>query len=188
MHPLLLSLLAFVSTNIDDIFLLMLLYGSNPYPSARWQILLGQYIGMATLTIGSMVGAHALTALADRHIALLGLIPMFLGIRALFTKADEDAATPAAARGLWIQTALLTLSGGADNLGLYIPLFAGFSSNARLTALLVFLLMTGLWSAIALYFSRLPRMAALLDRHRDTLMPIVLIFLGLYILHPLFLS
>ena len=78
--------------------------------------------------------------------------------------------------------ALITIANGADNIGVYIPLFAGFSLWQMGTALSVFSLMTGLWCLLSIRLSDLPVLQKLLRKYKPVLIPAVYILLGLYIL------
>src|SRR5687767_10145963 len=60
---------AFVSTNIDDLFILMVFFAALRFPS--FQIVLGQYIGMGSLMGVSLVGS-LITLILPRNI--IGLI------------------------------------------------------------------------------------------------------------------
>lgn len=65
----------------------------------------------------------------DWMIGTLGIIPLILGIRAIFTDDDEadEAVEQIEGRGnqsLFWTVSLVTIASGGDNLGIYIPYFA----------------------------------------------------------------
>jgi cadmium resistance protein CadD (predicted permease) len=68
---------AFVATNIDDIFVLMMFFSSLTFPVH--QIVLGQYIGTGLLIIISALGSLITLIVPTYVIGLLGIIPIALG-------------------------------------------------------------------------------------------------------------
>ncbi len=75
------SLIAFISTNIDDVFVLMLLFAQAEGRKSMKNISAGQYFGISVLVAVSILGAFGVQCMPQRYIALLGLIPIALGIR-----------------------------------------------------------------------------------------------------------
>ena len=69
---------AFVSTNIDDLFILMIFFATPRFPS--YQIVLGQYIGMGSLMGASLSGSLITLILPRNLIGLIGLFPIAIGI------------------------------------------------------------------------------------------------------------
>ncbi len=171
---------AFVATNIDDLFVLMLLFGQAEGRSARRKICLGQLLGIAFLTAVSVVCALGLGRVPKAWLRLLGLVPLILGIRAWKKRSGEEEQAPSAV-GL-LSTALLTVANGGDNLGVYIPLFAGFDGGQLTLCAGVFVLMTLLWCLLGARLAALPRVAGVIGRYKGILVPVVLILLGLHIL------
>ena len=187
MFPVILtSTLSFISTNIDDIFMLMLFFAQCHTLCAKAKVAAGQYLGIGVLTALSLLGAYGLRVLPPQYIGLLGLLPLALGAKALLSsssaggKQDSDS-VPSSAPGL-LSVSLVTIAGGGDNIGVYIPLFAGLSPTEQICSLVVFALSTGLWCLLADRLSRLPVIQNILHRYKHILIPIVLIGLGLYIL------
>lgn len=95
---------AFIVTNIDDIFVLMMLFSMARSQSKTSNgqtvnnvskrinsrdIVIGQYLGFALLVLISLLATFGITLLADQWVGLLGLIPMYLGVR-LFIKGEDD--------------------------------------------------------------------------------------------------
>ncbi|MBR5537705.1 MAG: cadmium resistance transporter [Clostridia bacterium] len=170
---------AFVATNLDDLLVLMLLFGQAQGAREGRKICLGQLLGIGFLTAVSILGALGLGMVADRHLRLLGLVPVFLGLRALWHREDGEEAPSAV--GV-LSTAMLTVANGGDNLGVYIPLFAGFSLGRLAVCAGVFAVMTLLWCLLGSRLAALPRVKAAILRYKDMLVPAVLILLGVTIL------
>ena len=125
MDTILTSVLAFISTNIDDIFILMLFYGSRRFKPAT--IMSGQYLGIISLIAISLIGSYIGNFLDPRYVGLLGLFPIYLAVKgfiALFKHNEEDEPdVEARATGVF-SIAGVTIANGADNIGVYVPLMS----------------------------------------------------------------
>ena len=72
---------AFVSTNIDDLLILMAFFATPRFPP--FQIVLGQYIGMGSLIAVSLLGLLIALVVPRNLIGLIGLFPIAIGIKEL---------------------------------------------------------------------------------------------------------
>jgi cadmium resistance transport/sequestration family protein len=184
---LLTSVAAFASTNIDDIFLLMLFFGNKEYRPQ--QVVMGQYLGFSGLVILSLTGSLAGMVIDSKYIGLLGLVPIYLGAKELLkllrSKENDikEAVKPANKfHGPVLSVALITFANGGDNIGIYVPLFAPLSWRERLLVVTVFLLMVAVWCWVGRYLIKHPVSAKTINRFGHIVAPIVLILLGIYIL------
>ena len=182
----------YASTNVDDLLVLAVFF-ANPRVRVS-AVIAGRYVGLAALVIGSAAAALLALAIPAEWIALLGFVPLFLGIRLLpglvrGGESDEADATSGALtvtrkQGFMPQTmtvAGVTLANGGDNFGVYIPFFA--AAPAAIAAYVaVFALMTAAWCALGYFVVNNPLLGAHIRRYGDVLLPAVLIPLGLYIL------
>ena len=181
------SAIAFISTNIDDLFILMLLYAQTTSAADKRRITLGHTLGIGLLTLVSLAGAFGTRLLPIQYIRFLGLIPIFLGVRILWklrhSSQEEDTTEVYSAKSLnSFSVAAITIANGADNIGVYIPLFSGFTLTALLIAFAVFFLMNLLWCRFGHKLSELPMIQNLISRWKEPLMGIVFIAIGLYVL------
>jgi cadmium resistance protein CadD (predicted permease) len=76
----------------------------------------------------------------------------------------------------------LTFSGGADNIGVYVPLFTGYSVSEILVAAVVFALLTAVWCFIGSKLASLPFVRSFIEKYEHIIVPSVFILLGVYIL------
>jgi cadmium resistance protein CadD (predicted permease) len=186
----------YATTNIDDLLVLAVFFAD---PRMRVSaIVAGRLIATAALVVAS--GAAALLALAipSEWIALLGFVPLLLGLYLLLALVrrrngrDDDAGEDEAAAkvekasgsGFAAQTLAVTavsLANDGDNLGVYIPLFAATPSAIPIYAA-VFAIMTLAWCALGYFVVNNPLIGARIRRYGDVLLPLVLIPLGLFIL------
>ena len=77
-----LGISAFVSTNIDDIFLLIVFF-SNSLKFSKYQVVIGQYIGIGLLIAISIIASFISLVIPSFLIGFMGLIPMVIGIKKL---------------------------------------------------------------------------------------------------------
>ncbi len=75
------AIVVFAATNIDDLFVIMAFLAA-PAMRAR-AVVAGQFLGIATLVLASVVAARFAIAIPHAWIAWLGLLPLLLGLRAL---------------------------------------------------------------------------------------------------------
>lgn len=182
---LLCSVFAFIGTNVDDIFLLTLFFSEARTKSDARTVVCGQYLGVIFLYFLSVLGAFGLSFLPESYIGFLGILPIILGVKAIFDRSDEDDEKKSALGGA-LRVALVTVANGADNIGVYIPLFAGFSAWQIAVAGIVFLLMMALWCIMGKKLSEMPFLRRFLEKYKRILVPTVLILLGVYILAEAF--
>lgn len=182
------SVLAFVSTNLDDLFILTLFFGNRKFRER--EIVTGQLLGITTLILISLAGSLLGLLVNKAYIGLLGLFPLYLGIRSAWTLLKKEPATGAPqqkdetkSKSNALTVAGVTIANGGDNIGIYIPLFAALSWPGKVSMIAVFMMMTLLWCLAAKYFTQHPRIALLADRYGHRVNPVVLIALGLFILH-----
>lgn len=178
-EALLASVAAFAATNLDDLLVLMLLFGQAEDRLSRGKIYLGQLLGIGVLTLASVVAALGLRMVPEQYVRLLGAVPILLGVRAWLDRDGE--AESASAVGV-LPTALLTVANGGDNLGVYIPLLTGFSAGQLALCAAVFAVMTLLWCLLASVLAGLPAVQRCIERYKRLLVPIVFLLLGLRIL------
>ncbi len=178
------SMVAFAATNIDDIFVMMLLFAGADIKKSFLPTLAGRYLGTVALLAVSFLGAFGLSFLPQEYIKLLGIIPILLGIKAFWNvkkKGTDDAAEIKSGSLVW-STALITVANGADNIGIYIPLFTGYTLFEAMLTVLVFAMMTLLLCILSGRIAALSLIKNTLEKYKDIMIPIVYILLGLYIL------
>jgi len=188
MEILVASVIAFLSTNIDDIFILTLYYGNKIFKDG--EILAGQFLGIISLVTISLIGSLVGLFIDPAYIGLLGLIPIYLGARGIFgliynkTKSEQpDNQGADEGKNHVLTVAGVTFANGGDNIGIYIPLFATLSWTNKITMVTIFLVMTFLWCLIAKYLTKHPYVAKALDKYGHLVTPFVLVLLGLFILY-----
>jgi len=190
---------AFAATNIDDILVLTVLFAQVSSQFCPRHIVTGQYLGFSAIILVSLPGFLGGQVIPAKWIALLGLLPIALGIHALFSNSETDeiqtiseSATNLRSPLLhwltrWIapqtlQVAAITVANGGDNISIYLPLFASLNSAKLLVTLTVFFSLVAVWCCASARLATHPKIAPILTRFGDRLVPLVLIGLGIFIL------
>ncbi len=179
------AVVSFVSTNIDNIFVLMILYAQAQNRRDNIQIIIAQYLGIGCLTAISILGALGTQLIPSKYIGLLGFLPLILGIRAWITykkRCDQENEEQKITQISFISVALLTIANGADNIGVYIPVFSGYSFVDFAVTILVFIIMNALWCYLGYVLISYPYIKRKIMKYQHILVPIILISLGLAII------
>ena len=181
------SILAFASTNIDDMIVLTLFFGDKRYKPS--DIYFGQYLGIMVLIGVSVTGSLIGNFIDGKYIGLLGLFPIYLGIRQIIQLVkggdDDNRVTQKgetnSKTGI-LSVATVTIANGGDNIGTYVPLFAPLTTFNKSIMIAVFLVLVFIWLTIARYLTTHPLMVKTISTYGHIITPIVLCLLGIFIL------
>ena len=150
----------------------------------------GQYLGTGILVAVSLFAAYVLNFIPqDWIIGLLGLIPIYLGIRVAVIgeeeEEEEEVVEKLESRGtsrLFWTVALITIASGGDNLGIYIPYFTSLAFSEILIALVVFVISIAILCFISYKLAKISFVSETLEKYERIIVPIVFIGLGIFIL------
>lgn len=180
------AVVVFASTNVDDVVLLMVLF-ADPKLRPR-AVVTGQYVGVTVLVLLSAVAGAAAVAVPAGWISLLGAVPLALGLykgfevlRARGAANDDPTRSELAGSSQVLAVAGVTLANGADNLGVYIPLFA-VERRSLVVYAAVFAVMVALWCALGFKLVEHRAVGGKIRRYGHVALPIVLVLLGVHIL------
>ena len=178
------SVMSFISTNIDNIFVMMLLFAQVGGDMKKRHVVIGQYIGIGILVAVSILGAFGMNFLPEKYVGLLGLVPIALGIKAWidYKKAKAQYEKPPQSKGGAVGVAVVAVANGADNIGVYVPLFAGCSQGQLIGTCAIFALMMALWCFLGERIVSYPKIKKVAEKYKDVAIPVVLIALGIYII------
>ncbi|HWR07083.1 cadmium resistance transporter [Sporomusa sp.] len=234
------AFVSFVSTNIDDIFVLMIFYSQIGGQLKKRHIIIGQYLGITILLIVSVLGSLGLNLVPQQYTGLLGMVPIVLGIKEwseyrkekkaaanstmetmsavqsetgsdtigespmkdhsdtateyvmdelnseIEARDTKEAKIRAALSKLIdpaiVNVSLVTIANGADNIGIYIPLFTRLNTFELIITLIVFLLLIAVWCFIGEKLTNFPGIKHILEKYKNILVPIVFIGIGVFIL------
>ncbi len=191
MELLLIVVVAFTITNIDDMLVLGMFFSGK---FKQRHIIIGQFIGISVLTGLSIAFALAATWLIARFdgtgvaVGFLGIFPIILGVKGLYdfffpNLYGERGNIPTEGGESWKEissVAGITIVNGADNVASYTPLFASQTITEITMTVTVFMVMTTLWCVIGYSVSRLTKHLGFdqVISSAHMFLPFVLIFLG----------
>lgn len=182
----------YISTSIDYLIILIILFAQLSQNKQKWHIYAGQYLGTGLLVGVSLFAAYVVNFVPEAWmIGLLGLIPIYLGIRfAIVGEGEEEEKEEiierleqSKANQLFWTVTLLTISSGGDNLGIYIPYFASLDWAQTLVALLVFAIGVLIFCELSRVLSSIPLISETIEKYKRIIVPLVFILLGLYIMY-----
>ncbi len=176
-----LAISAFISTNIDDFFIDSILFFDCKSKKETNEVIIGKYLGMSILVSVSLI---ITTNIPKNFIGYLGFIPLILGIKEIIEnlKNDDNEQKQNRSTNKIINTTLITISDGADNIGIYIPIFVQLDQYQIMITILVFLILIYLYSKLAISITEIPLIKKILEKYRNIIVPLVYISLGIYIL------
>ncbi|MFF3445213.1 cadmium resistance transporter [Streptosporangium sp. NPDC002721] len=176
----------FAGTNVDDIIILTVLFlasraGGVPRP---WQIVVGQYAGIAALVAVSAAAALGLAVVPDRWVGLLGLVPFGMGAwglakawKARRARGDGEDEVPRVASGV-LSIAGVTIANGADNISVYTPMFRTVGLASSVVTVAVFAVLVAVWCVAASWLGSHGKVIALVERTGAWLVPVVFMVIG----------
>ena len=259
------AFVSFASTNIDDIFVLMVFFSQIGGQMKKRHIIIGQYLGIATLLFVSILGSVGLNLIPQKYTGLLGIVPILLGIKEWLkyrkekktavnsinesvsnvqseTVPDVMEDTPIIVNpdkevvktGKMIETeakkltaegenyisessiatnlnndikqaqalkkgkikavltklihpavlnvSLVTIANGADNIGVYIPLFMKLTIPELIMTIVIFILLIAVWCFIGERLTNLPGIKYSIQKYKNIIVPVVFILIGAFIL------
>ena len=182
----------YISTSIDYLIILIILFAQLSQNKQKWHIYAGQYLGTGLLVGVSLVAAYVVNFVPEAWmVGLLGLIPIYLGIRfAIVGEGEEEEKEEiierleqSKANQLFWTVTLLTIASGGDNLSIYIPYFASLDWAQTLVALLVFAIGVIIFCELSRVLSSIPLISETIEKYKRIIVPLVFILLGLYIMY-----
>ncbi|MFS8115747.1 cadmium resistance transporter [Rhizobium jaguaris] len=185
-----LAIVLFVSTNVDDLFVLLGFFADRKF-RAR-EVVIGQYLSVAVLYGASVLASLISLIVPAPYMGLLGLAPIFFGLSKLWTlfregaEADgdpEDHEKASAGHGRIAAVAAVAIANGGDNIGVYTPMFATRTIDQIAIVGVVFALLTASWLGAAHFLVNHRTIGAPIRRFGHRVVPFVLVGLGILILH-----
>lgn len=181
----LLTLLAFISTNLDDLFILMAFFAKKEF--SKGDVIIGQYIGLLSLILISSTAYFIQLFIPYYLIGLLGAIPIIIGVKNLLhlyinSNSSQINLNKPNDRYKSLQVALVTFANGGDNIGVYIPIFASLSLVEIAAVVLIFIALTGLWCIIGLKMVENRIIGSKIKNYGHLILPFVLIAIGVLII------
>ena len=183
------SIILYSGTAVDLLIILMLFFAKRKSRKDIINIYLGQFLGSVSLIFLSLLFAFVLNYIPSKEIlGLLGLIPIFLGLKVLLLgDSDGEAIAKDGLRkdnkNLIFLVAMITFAScGADNIGVFVPYFITLNLANLIVALLTFLVMIYLLVFSAQKLAQVPSVGETLEKYSRWFIAVVYLGLGMYIL------
>lgn len=183
------SIILYSGTAIDLLIILMLFFAKRKSRKDIINIYLGQFLGSVSLIFLSLLFAFVLNYIPSKEIlGLLGLIPIFLGLKVLLLgDSDGEAIAKDGLRkdnkNLIFLVAMITFAScGADNIGVFVPYFTTLNLANLIVTLLTFLVMIYLLVFSAQKLAQVPSVGETLEKYSRWFIAVVYLGLGMYIL------
>ena len=183
------SIILYSGTAVDLLIILMLFFAKRKSRKDIINIYLGQFLGSVSLILLSLLFAFVLNYIPSKEIlGLLGLIPIFLGLKVLLLgDSDGEAIAKDGLRkddkNLIFLVAMITFAScGADNIGVFVPYFITLNLANLIVALLTFLVMIYLLVFSAQKLAQVPSFGEILEKYSRWFIASVYLGLGIYIL------
>ena len=183
------SIILYSGTAVDLLIILMLFFAKRKSRKDIINIYLGQFLGSVSLILLSLLFAFVLNYIPSKEIlGLLGLIPIFLGLKVLLLgDSDGEAIAKDGLRkdnkNLIFLVAMITFAScGADNIGVFVPYFTTLNLANLIVTLLTFLVMIYLLVFSAQKLAQVPSVGEILEKYSRWFIAVVYLGLGIYIL------
>ena len=183
------SIILYSGTAVDLLIILMLFFAKRKSRKDIINIYLGQFLGSVSLIFLSLLFAFVLNYIPSKEIlGLLGLIPIFLGLKVLLLgDSDGEAIAKDGLRkdnkNLIFLVAMITFAScGADHIGVFVPYFITLNLADLIVALLTFLVMIYLLVFSAQKLAQVPSVGETLEKYSRWFIAVVYLGLGIYIL------
>ena len=183
------SIILYSGTAVDLLIILMLFFAKRKSRKDIINIYLGQFLGSVSLILLSLLFAFVLDYIPSKEIlGLLGLIPIFLGLKVLLLgDSDGEAIAKEGLRkdnkNLIFLVAMITFAScGADNIGVFVPYFTTLNLANLIVALLTFLVMIYILVFSAQKLAQVSSVGETLEKYSRWFVAVVYLGLGIYIL------
>ena len=184
------AIVLYTATAID-LLVILLIYFARAHTKKEYRdIYIGQFLGSITLIIISLFFAFVLHYVPEKWmLGLLGLIPIYLGIKvAIFDdcegeKRAKDALNDKGLSKLVGIVALVTIAScGADNIGLFVPYFVSLNFSQLIVTLIVFVILIFVLIYTAQRLADIKDIGEIVEKFNRWIIAVVYIGLGIFII------
>jgi len=188
MATILTIIITFIATGIDEMLVLILLFAHARNQQQIRQVYIGQQIGMTFILILVIIAISGISTFAGKWTGLLGLLPIILGIMELMEDEDDDDESPGILNkismfsNLSIRVAIIAIVGGAEELAIYVPYFTSLNWDEVILAIIIFIIMIPIWSAICHMVGSMKNIYQFVKRFQRIIIPVVFIGIGIKVL------
>jgi cadmium resistance transport/sequestration family protein len=189
LQTLITAALSYIGTTTDYFIILLFIFGQYRKSAQVRSVVFGVYLGNAVLVMISVGIALGLKQVPEEWLlGLLGILPIFIGIKNYYTNSDEVAEVADNLRHSDNQQLIFKMVGitiatcGADNIALYVPYFTTINLTLLPLIFAIFIVILSLALLLAYKVTQMPIIYRLLERFGDKVQLIIYVALGIYVM------
>ncbi|WP_436860237.1 CadD family cadmium resistance transporter [Staphylococcus caeli] len=179
----------YTATAVDLLVILLIFFAKASTKKEYRNIYIGQYLGSLILILVSLFFAFVLHYVPEKWIlGLLGLIPIYLGIKVAISgdcegeaRAKRELNEKGLTKLIGIVALVTVASCGADNIGLFVPYFVTLNLVEIITTLIVFVILIFILVFTAQKLSNISGVGEVIEKYNRWIMAIIYIGLGIFI-------
>lgn len=178
MQDLPLVTMLFIGVNLDFFVILLFLLQKYSYKDN----LIGYELGMVIVFgISALAGQIIQSFIPAWSIGLLGIIPIYMGIKGEEDDNDNDEKHKSN-KGVIAVLLMYLVSCGADNIAVYVPVLATMTVTNILITLVYFILLTAISLTLAYFFGQILIIKNVFKRFGEPLSRIIYVLIGLFVM------
>lgn len=178
MQDLPLVTMLFIGVNLDFFVILLFLLQKYSYKDN----LIGYELGMVIVfSISALAGQIIQSFIPEWSIGLLGLIPIYMGIKGE-DDDDKNDEKHQSNKGVIAVLLMYLVSCGADNIAVYVPVLATMPVTSIVLAVIYFIFLTAVSLTLAYFFGQIPIIKNIFERFGEPLSRIIYIFIGIFVM------
>ncbi|SCT23251.1 CadD family cadmium resistance transporter [Staphylococcus caeli] len=179
----------YTATAVDLLVILLIFFAKASTKKEYRNIYIGQYLGSLILILVSLFFAFVLHYVPEKWmLGLLGLIPIYLGIKVAVSgdcegeaRAKRELNEKGLTKLIGIVALVTVASCGADNVGLFVPYFVTLNLVELITTLIVFVILIFILVFTAQNLSNVSGVGEVIETYNRWIMAIIYIGLGVFI-------
>ena len=144
--------------------------------------LIGYELGMVIVfSISALAGQIIQSFIPEWSIGLLGLIPIYMGIKGE-DDDDKNDEKHQSNKGVIAVLLMYLVSCGADNIAVYVPVLATMPVTSIVLTVIYFIFLTAVSLTLAYFFGQIPIIKNIFERFGEPLSRIIYIFIGIFVM------
>lgn len=185
------SIIAFLTTEMDDLFSLVVLFSHAKSTKEKIAIVVGKYLGLSLMVVGSAFFSVYISQVPSHWLGFLGLIPILFGIKYALkykkmSNSEKSGMNPSdKGENFFLMAGLsfiIALAAGGDNIAIYISFFTALEGLGQfVVSAIVFAFMQAVWFVLIWLLMNVKSLKNYIVQSQRILIPVLFIILGIYI-------
>ena len=180
------AIITYFATSFDEISVLFLLYNKSTNRGKGKTITITYFLGTFLLVALSLLGAFGLVKIPVKWaVGFIGLLPLIMGMKMLIKRDDDEEKAMESANKhqiLWVRVLVITIALGADDLGVYIPLFTTLTGWEIVLMLLIFAVGVAVTCFVSYRLTRIDRITSFIEKQERFLIGVIFMAIGILVM------